>query len=109
MVQFLAQCHSAQTLDSYLIMPVQRIPRYRLLLTELVKLSDAKYFNCFDIALKQVERALSKKRKEKKERKREGERERERERVCVAYVLCGVCCVLCCGMWCVWREKRSEV
>ena len=35
--------HSLSSLPSYLIMPIQRIPRYQLLLTELLKNTEPSY------------------------------------------------------------------
>lgn len=66
--KFLGQCGAPLALDSYLIMPVQRIPRYKLLLTELVRLCEARYYNCFDIALKKISGVATKINQEMAER-----------------------------------------
>ena len=48
-VQFLAQTHRPPVLDlpSYLIMPIQRIPRYEMFLASLVRLCSPQLFPCY--------------------------------------------------------------
>ena len=47
---------------SYLIMPVQRIPRYKMLLSELLKVTGSKHHDYHDLlrALKMVEKIAEK-------------------------------------------------
>lgn len=48
-VAFLNSCGLRSTLDSYLIMPIQRIPRYKLLLEELLKHTTEQHADYADV------------------------------------------------------------